>query len=100
MHPNPVVETRALIKDKAIELGDKASDTAEEAYARAEAAALEARDKADKLAKLAKERAGELQQRGQVIIEEQRVKISNVIENARKGGKQDAADATSPSADA
>jgi gas vesicle protein len=98
--PQSGVETRALIKDKAIELGDKASDTAEEAYARAEAAALEARDKADKLAKLAKERAAELQQRGQVIIDEQRVKLTNVIENARKSGKQEAADTTPPSAEA
>ena len=86
--PQSGEETRTLIRDKAIELGDKASETAEEAYKRAEAAAADARAKADELAKLAKARAEELQRRGQVIIEEQRTKIGSAIEAARKGGKR------------
>jgi gas vesicle protein len=85
--PQSGEETRALIRDKAIELGDKASETAEDAYARAEAAAAEARTKADELAKLARARAEELQHRGQVIIEEQRTRIGNAIDTARKGAK-------------
>ena len=80
-------ETRTLIRDKAIEFGDKASETAEDVYARAEAAAAEARAKADELAKLARARAEELQRRGQVIIEEQRTRIGNAIYTARKGNK-------------
>jgi gas vesicle protein len=86
--PQSGEETRAFIRDKAIELGDKASETAEDAYARAEAAAAEARAKADELSKLARARAEELQHRGQVIIEEQRTRIGNAIDNARKGSKQ------------
>ncbi len=86
--PQSGEETRALIRDKAIELGDKASETAEDAYARAESAAADARAKADELAKLARERAEDLQRRGQVIIEEQRTRIGTAIDSARKGGKK------------
>jgi gas vesicle protein len=90
--PQSGEETRALIRDKAIELGDKASETAEDAYARAEAAAADARARADELAKLARERAEELQRRGQVIIEEQRTRIGTAIETARKGSKHQGTD--------
>jgi gas vesicle protein len=58
--PQSGEETRALIKDKSIELRDRATHTAEEAYARAEAAAAEAKHRAEELAKLARERAGEI----------------------------------------
>jgi gas vesicle protein len=47
--PQSGEETRALIKDKSIELRDKASQTAEDAIARAEAAAQDARARADEL---------------------------------------------------
>src|SRR5512140_321958 len=85
--PQSGEETRALIRDKAIELGDKASETAEDAYARAEAAAADARARADELAKLARARAEDLQHRGQVIIEEQKTRIGKTIDSARKGNK-------------
>ncbi|MBI3164289.1 MAG: YtxH domain-containing protein [Chloroflexi bacterium] len=58
--PQSGEETRALIKDKSIELRDKAKMTAEEAYARAEQAAHEARQRAEEFAKIARERASEL----------------------------------------
>jgi gas vesicle protein len=70
--PQSGEETRALIKDKSIELRDKAAETAEEALAKAEAAAKEARARADELAK-------EIKERGQ-----------GVIEAARKTSKKDA----------
>lgn len=54
--PQSGEETRALIKDKSIELRDKAQQSAEEALARAEAAAAEARARADELARQLKER--------------------------------------------
>jgi len=82
--PQSGEETRALIRDKAIELKDKASETVDEAYARAEAAAAEARARAEELSKIARDRAEELQRRGQVVLEEQKARISNVIETARK----------------
>ena len=52
--------TRALIRDKSIELRDRAAETAEEALARAEAAAAEARLRAEELARQARSRAEEL----------------------------------------
>ena len=74
--PQSGEETRALIKEKAIEIGDKASETYEDAYARAEAAAAEARARAEEWAKIARERADELQRRGQVVLEEQRARLT------------------------
>jgi gas vesicle protein len=71
--PQSGEETRALIKDKSIELRDRAAHTAEEAIARAEAAAAEAKQRADEYAKIAKERASEIahdvQERGKSAIE-------------------------------
>jgi gas vesicle protein len=49
--PQSGEETRALIKEKSIELKDKVEVTAEEAYARAEQIAADARLRADELAK-------------------------------------------------
>jgi len=58
--PQSGEETRALIKDKSIELRDKAQVTAEEALARAESLAADARLRAEELTKEARERATEL----------------------------------------
>jgi len=58
--PQSGEETRALIKDKSIELRDRATTSAEELIARAESAAAEARARAEELTKLARERATEL----------------------------------------
>lgn len=58
--PQSGEETRALIRDKSIELRDRAADTAEEALARAEAAAAEARVRAEELARQARTRAEDL----------------------------------------
>jgi len=58
--PQSGEETRALIKDKSIELRDKATVTAEQALARAEEAANEARARADELAKEIKAKGGTL----------------------------------------
>ena len=46
--PQSGEETRALIKDKSIELRDKAEVSAEEAYARAEQLAADARARAER----------------------------------------------------
>src|SRR3990172_4798313 len=58
--PQSGEETRALIKDKSIELRDKAQVTAEEALARAESIAADARLRAEELTKEARARATEL----------------------------------------
>ncbi|MBP6178643.1 MAG: YtxH domain-containing protein [Anaerolineales bacterium] len=71
--PQSGEETRALIKDKSIELRDKAQVSAEEAYARAEQLATDARRRAEELSKEARERAAELasevKERGKGAIE-------------------------------
>lgn len=83
--PQSGAETRAMIRDKAIELKDKASETIEETYTRAESAAREARLRADELAEVAKARATELGRKGQVLLEEQRAVVSGAVEGAKKG---------------
>ncbi|MGC8856096.1 MAG: YtxH domain-containing protein [Anaerolineae bacterium] len=75
--PQSGEETRALIKDKGIELRDKATVTAEEAIARAEAAAAEARARAEELAK-------ELRERSKEVVEEVRERGKSAVEAVRK----------------
>jgi gas vesicle protein len=71
--PQSGEETRALIKDKSIELRDKAQVTAEEAIARAEAVAADARARADDLARQLRERGHEVadtvRERGQTAMD-------------------------------
>jgi gas vesicle protein len=87
MAPQSGEETRELIRDKSIELKDRAAETAEEARIKAEAAAADARARADQMAKDAKVKAEELKQRGQHFIEEQKVKATEVIESGKEAIK-------------
>jgi gas vesicle protein len=68
--PQSGEETRTVIKERAIELKDKASDTFDDAY-----------DKAGEYAQTARAKAVELQHKGQVVLEEQKSKLT--------GGKKD-----------
>ena len=85
--PQSGEETRALIKDKSIELRDKAQVSAEEAIARAEAAAAEARARADDLARQLREKSKEVytdvRDRSQAAIEDVRERGKSVVENVR-----------------
>lgn len=78
--PQTGEETRAIIKDKSIELRDRAQISAEEAIARAEAAAADARARADDLAR-------QLRERGQVVVEDVRERGRTAVEDARERGK-------------
>ncbi len=80
--PQSGEETRALIKDKSIELRDRAQVTAEEALARAEQVAAEARTRADELAKEARARAEDL-------ANEVRERGKSAVEAVRKPRKSD-----------
>lgn len=73
--PQTGEETRGVIKERAIELRDKAATSMSEAYTSAEAAAAEAVKRAEALLAEAKETAAELQKKGAVVIEEQKAKI-------------------------
>ena len=85
--PQSGEETRALIKDKSIELRDKAQVSAEEAIARAEAATAEARARADDLARQLRERSKEVysdvRDRGQAAIDDVKERGKSVVENVR-----------------
>ena len=79
--PQTGEETRAIIKDKSIELRDKAQVTAEEAIARAEAAAADARARADELAR-------QLRDRGQGVVEDVRERGKNAVDAVRSKVKK------------
>lgn len=74
--PQSGSETRTVIRDKAIELKDKASEGIEDVYRKAEEAASEAQSRFEELAEKTKERAEELQEKGAVILEEQKGKLT------------------------
>lgn len=80
--PQSGEETRALIKDKSIELRDKAQHSAEETLARAEAAAQEARARADELAR-------QLREKGTQAYTTARERGKAAVETLRKGKKSD-----------
>ena len=91
--PQSGEETRAVIRDKSIELRDKAQMSAEEAIARAEAAAAEARARADDLAKQLRERGtevyGNVRDRGQAVYDDVRDRSKSAVENIRSKVKKD-----------
>ena len=91
--PQSGEETRAVIRDKSIELRDKAQMSAEEAIARAEAAAAEARARADDLARQLRERGtevyGTVRDRGQAVYEDVRERGKTAVENVRSKVKKD-----------
>jgi gas vesicle protein len=73
--PQSGEETRTIIRDKGIELKDKATDTTAEARERAEAALREAQARYDEITRQTKEKTEELLKRGQVVLEEQKSRI-------------------------
>ena len=77
--PQSGEETRAIIKEKSIELRDRANEGIDDAYVQAEKAALEARTRFDELAKVTKDYTDNIAHQGQVILEEQKAKISEVM---------------------
>ncbi len=85
--PQSGEETRTIIKERAIELKDKASEGLGEVYSQAEAAANEAVRKAEALLAQAKQTAAELQEKGAVVLEEQKAKLSKA---ASKGDSSQA----------
>ena len=68
--PQAGEQTRAVIKEKAIELRDKTTDTLEDTYKKAETAAGDAVEKAQELIKVAQKTAAEAAEKGQVVLED------------------------------
>lgn len=88
--PQSGEETRTIIREKGIELKDKASETTAEAraaaqkafaeaQARADAALKEAQARYDELAQQAKTTSEDLMQRGQVVLDEQKAKFGEQV---------------------
>jgi gas vesicle protein len=67
--PQSGEETRKLIKEKSVEVYEKAEKNFEEAYAQAEASLAEAREKIEELAAQAKEKTVELQEKSHIMLE-------------------------------
>ncbi len=78
MAPQTGEETREILKDRAIELRDKAQETAQVAREQVGSTAAEVRTRAGDVATKAKASADELRQRGQVVIEEQRSRLQSL----------------------
>jgi len=108
MAPQSGEETRMLIRDKSIELKDKATVTVDEARVKAdaimadartkaEATLADARVKADELTAQAKVRAEEITKKSQAVLDEQKARIEKAVEPLRK--KKDSTDAA-PAEDA
>ena len=68
--PQSGEQTRAVIKEKAIELRDKSVETLDETYKQAEVAANDAVEKAQDLIRLAEKKANEVGAQGTEIVEE------------------------------
>jgi gas vesicle protein len=83
MAPQSGEETREILRDRAIELRDKASETAQVARDQVGSTADEVRTRANDLANKAMSSADELRQRGQVVLEEQRNRMQTM-----RGGSQ------------
>jgi gas vesicle protein len=72
--PQSGEKTRAVIKEKTIELVDKTTDTLEDTYKKAEGVATDAVQKAQVMIKKAGEKTTELTEKGKVALEEAKPK--------------------------
>jgi gas vesicle protein len=89
MAPQTGEETRDYLRERAIELRDKAAETAQTTYEQVGQTATDVRSRAGDIASRAKGSAEDLQHRGQVILEEQKAKISDRVQSLRKKGEED-----------
>jgi gas vesicle protein len=77
--PQSGEETRTVIKERAIELKDKASESAGDVYSKAEVTTTEAVERAEVLLAEAKAKALEAKEKGQEFYRDQKSKISKKI---------------------
>jgi gas vesicle protein len=86
--PQSGEETRAVIKERSIELRDKAAEEAEAAWKRAEAAAIEARDRAEELTKQALAQGEEItlkaRKRGEELVETTKESVKKATGRGKK----------------
>jgi gas vesicle protein len=82
--PQSGEETRTVIKEKAIELKEKAMDTYEDVSEKATTVAADYKVKATDLVKEARVKAEDLSSKGQVVLEEQKAKVTETAKKLRK----------------
>lgn len=82
--PQSGEETRTLIREKSIELKDRAAETADDVRARAESTAMEARMRAEEFAQQARSRAEDLSHQAREKAEDLKMRGQAAIE----AGKQ------------
>ena len=85
--PQTGEETRTMIKDKAIELRDRAATTVEDSLEKTEKVANETVKKAESLFEQAKTKVSEAAEEGQVVLEDTRAKAAKVVKPKAKGDK-------------
>ena len=90
MAPQTGEETREYLRDRAIELREKAADTAQTTYEQVGTTASDFRTRAGDVVDRAKLSAEEIQRRGQVVIEEQRAKLTEKVQHLRKHDEDEA----------
>jgi gas vesicle protein len=86
--PQSGEETRAVIKERSIELRDKATADAEEAWKHAEAAAIEARQRAEEFSRQALAQGEEItlkaRKRGEDLVETTKESVKKAATRIRK----------------
>lgn len=86
--PQSGEETRAVIKERSIELRDKAAEEAETAWKRAEEAANEARQKAEELLQQAQAQGEEItlkmREKGQELVETAKTKSKELVDTTKE----------------
>jgi gas vesicle protein len=82
--PQSGEETRVYIKERAIELGDRVSDTADTVSKEVETRTGEYRVKAEEIATKARASVEDLSKKGQTVLEEQKQRIATVVSSVAK----------------
>jgi gas vesicle protein len=82
--PQSGEETRVYIKERAIEIGDRANETAQTLGKEVETRADEYRGKAEELASKARVSVEDLSKKGATVFEEQKSKINEVVSSITK----------------
>lgn len=91
--PQSGEETRAVIKERSIELRDKATADAEEAWKHAEAAAIDARQKAEEFSRQAMAQGEEItlkaRQRGEELVQTTKDTVKKAASRIKKSDSSD-----------
>ena len=83
MAPQAGEETRAILRDKGIELKERASDATLDARRRAEEAAVMARQKAEEATAEARERAAQMREAAKMTIDEKVSQVKDAIDTGK-----------------